>query len=504
MSTIEVMSNGQVHPENLTSFIEKPDKKPVKIDHNTRVLREGNHIIIPDGMPYLDAAQAIFDMAKDDEAELNRNQVFTCHPDDGRVALMRVLMRTFGHVSVKAVKTMFGPIPPVIERVPIDALGNYQEVFAFGNISIPTLPDITIQTAAGKMAFQVRVVAKRKHGAAINALLDDLKWSIDHESIFKGKSVQSDYTFLDVSKADEKNLILPRQTMREVEANLLTPLRQMKNLHLLGIPFKRGTLLEGVYGTGKTSIAYVVAKEANNQGVTFFYIRPDDTTDIPELLRFARHYTPCVMFIEDIDQFASGERGESLQKLLNELDGIVSKQGDAARLAVIFTTNHVENINRALLRPGRLDAVIHVGLPDEDAAVRLVRRYGGNTLADDFDDKEAGAALGGMTPAFIRECVERAKLHALSREKSDSIIRLAISATDIVEAAKAMEYHLKLATPIDTQPTTAEIFADSFGKVMKDAIQDSTVLKESAAVIDAIAAEEGIEVADVKKEAVKT
>jgi transitional endoplasmic reticulum ATPase len=417
---------------------------------------------------------------------------------------MRVLMRTFGHVSASAVMSMFGPQAPVIERVPIDALGNYQEAFAFGNINIPTLPDILIQTKSGPMAFHVRIIAKRKHGAAVNALLDDLKWSITNESIFKGKSVQSDYKFIDVSQADENNLILPRQTMREVEANLLTPLRQMRNLHHFNILFKRGTLLEGIYGTGKTSIAYVTAKEANSQGVTFFYIRPDDTTDTPVLLRFARHYAPCVMFIEDIDQFASGERGESLQILLNELDGIVSKQGDASRLAVIFTTNHVERINPALLRPGRLDAVIHVGLPDAEAAVRIVRRYGGETLAENFNEAEAGEVLNGMTPAFIRECVERAKLYALSRERGNAPLNLAISATDIVEAAHSMEHHLKLATPQEKKPTQAEVFTDAFTKVVTGAVHGSAVIKESQAVIDAIGREREVNVDEVKKEAVKT
>jgi SpoVK/Ycf46/Vps4 family AAA+-type ATPase len=82
---------------------------------------------------------------------------------------------------------------------------------------------------------------------------------------------------------------------------------------------------------------------------------------------------------------------------------------------VIFTTNHIENIPEAALRPGRLDHLIHIQPPDAEAAARLVLHYGGNEIDRmNFDPVAVGKAVQGYIPAIIAEVMKRAKLSALT------------------------------------------------------------------------------------------
>ena len=76
----------------------------------------------------------------------------------------------------------------------------------------------------------------------------------------------------------------------------------------------------------------------------------------------------------------------------------------------MLTTNHLENINPAMLRPGRLDSIINVLPPDAEAVSRLFHLYGGSTIAADEDLSKAADLLSGTIPAVIAEVVKRAKL----------------------------------------------------------------------------------------------
>ena len=88
----------------------------------------------------------------------------------------------------------------------------------------------------------------------------------------------------------------------------------------------------------------------------------------------------------------------------------------------MLTTNHLDNINQAMLRPGRLDAIINVEAPDADAAERLVRHYGGMAIAADENLTEVGVALAGQIPAVIEETVKRAKLFQLAQSDVGSAV----------------------------------------------------------------------------------
>ena len=134
-------------------------------------------------------------------------------------------------------------------------------------------------------------------------------------------------------------------------------------------------------------------------------------------------------------------------------------------LILVFTTNEIDNIEPAMMRPGRLDAVIEVTAPDAEAAGKLVLLYGGDALADDVDITACGRALQGMIPAVISEVMRRAKLAQLSRTPQGHLVD-GISTEAIIESAHTMRRQIELLQPKKEEQSTAEKVMVDFGMLM--------------------------------------
>ena len=141
------------------------------------------------------------------------------------------------------------------------------------------------------------------------------------------------------------------------------------------------------------------------------------------------------------------------------IDGIESKDTE---IMVVLTTNHVERINAAMLRPGRLDAVIPVDPPDASAAIRLVQKYSGDLLVED-GLVEVGKVLAGQIPAVIREVCERSKLTAIAHHGDADEIR----AEDLLAAATGMRQQMGLLAPVEPdERSDMEKAADRLGQYL--------------------------------------
>jgi SpoVK/Ycf46/Vps4 family AAA+-type ATPase len=194
-------------------------------------------------------------------------------------------------------------------------------------------------------------------------------------------------------------------------------------------------------------IARATAEIAIQHGWT--YVEVERITELADVVTIARHYGDSrhgvVLFCEDIDRLMRGDdRTAQIDQILNVIDGVESK---GSALMIVLTTNELEKITTALLRPGRLDAIIHVGPPDAEAAEQLARQYGRGLIPDDEALTQSREAMAGKIPAVIREIVERSKLAAIRLTPEGEELRVTDSA--LLFAAEEMSEHVALLTPAE-------------------------------------------------------
>lgn len=127
---------------------------------------------------------------------------------------------------------------------------------------------------------------------------------------------------------------------------------------------------------------------------------------------------------------------------------------------IVYTTNHIERISKAMLRQGRIDKVIHIKEPDAEAAVRLVRLYARHMLPEEEDLSQVGTMLRGFIPSAIREVVEQSKLSAIERGDMHHI-----TAEDLLITTENTKDHMELLReqPKDDR-SELERFGDALGR----------------------------------------
>ena len=228
-------------------------------------------------------------------------------------------------------------------------------------------------------------------------------------------------TFQDVAGADEE-----KAELQEVVDFLKNP----GKFNQLGARIPKGILLVGPPGTGKTLLAKAVAGEA---GVRFLTISGSDFVElyvgvgasrVRDLFEQAKKQSPAIVFIDEIDavgrQRGTGlggghdEREQTLNQLLVEMDGFTANEG----VIVIAATNRQDVLDPALLRPGRFDRQIYVGLPDIRGREEVLKVHARKKpLGDDVSLTEVAKATTGFTGAELENLLNEAALLAARREK---------------------------------------------------------------------------------------
>ena len=229
-------------------------------------------------------------------------------------------------------------------------------------------------------------------------------------------------TFADVAGADEE-----KADLQEVVQFLKDP----KRFIALGARIPKGVLLVGPPGTGKTLIAKAVAGEA---GVPFFSISGSDFVElyvgvgasrVRDLFDQAKKHAPAIVFIDEIDavgrQRGTGlggghdEREQTLNQLLVEMDGF----GNNAGVIIIAATNRADILDPALLRPGRFDRQIYIGVPDIKGRVDILKVHGKRKpFEDEVNFENIARSTVGFTGADLENLLNEAALLAARRNKS--------------------------------------------------------------------------------------
>lgn len=340
------------------------------LDAALELVRQGQKVIIPEGANLPDVIQYLVARMEDEETTVDINEQFHCHPIDGAISLSKAILEMFGdpNTTTMTVEGMFGPREqrPAVLSVNISPTETMQVLW--GGFTIPQI-DGKLQCGVGgrypSITFVMNGKVKKKSLHLVKALADRARAIAKEQSIYRSKSfilpVDDDGNvnametkFFDVSGISKGDLIFNEELMANLQANIWTPLEASASCKAHGIKLKRGIMLAGSYGTGKTLTARVTANVANDAGWTFILVQR--STGLAAAIEFARMYAPCVIFAEDIDRAVAGaERTVDIDDVLNIIDGIQTKSED---IMTVLTSNHVERINRAMLRPGRIDALI--------------------------------------------------------------------------------------------------------------------------------------------------
>lgn len=449
--------------------------------HVAEIVYHGEKMILPEGMSIKDAKELLTRREKFLEEEVKLQEMFDVFPWDGANAIDEVLTRKFGWAAATATPGMFGPSPPRLISIEIDY--NKTKQVPWGSFSLPGVEGLLQTSVAykeGRIVFQLVASVKRKDEAIIKRIFDEVRIYLKDNSIYKGKAIKIRFKdddgdklsmpepkFMDTSAISEDMVIYPERVQKQIGINLFTPIRRVKDCLANNIPIKRGVLLGGTYGTGKTLAATVASRIAVDNGITYVYVpRADELSDA---IGFAKqNQSPaCVIFCEDIDRALSGERSVAMDDILNIIDGIDTK---STNVIVVLTTNDLNAINPAMLRPGRLDAVIEVLPPDAQAVEKLLRLYGGNAIEASTDLSEAGKLLDGEIPAVISEVVKRAKLAQLALQPvGEPVTKLSEAA--LVASADSMAQQLKLLKDRSAEkPRETSDIADAMAAVVAKAM----------------------------------
>ena len=223
-------------------------------------------------------------------------------------------------------------------------------------------------------------------------------------------------TFSDVAGADEE-----KEELQEIVDFLKAPGKFID----LGARIPKGVLLVGPPGTGKTLLARAVAGEA---GVQFLSISGSDFVEmyvgvgasrVRDLFEQAKKVAPAIIFIDEIDavgrQRGTGlggghdEREQTLNQLLVEMDGFTNNEG----VIVMAATNRADILDNALLRPGRFDRRVYMGLPDIKGREEILKVHArGKPLGDDVDLKSIARGTAGFAGADLENLLNEAAILA--------------------------------------------------------------------------------------------
>lgn len=376
-------------------------------------------------MKYADVLSFIEGEIKQSKKMASFKYTLLCWKPDGVYQLNRAINEVFGSAVSKEDKSPSGNSN--IDTVDVILADGSRTKVPFGKISLEELgedSEININYDNDRHLLLVKGQCQFKYQSLIDDIVERTKELLATESIYKNQALEitnlSEPKIMTLAGIDKQFMVLSKKTEFELQplrSRILYPEKCITK----GIPLKYGCLLEGKYGTGKTLLAFKLAKDAVNNGWSFVYLK--DPSLLAETLRMCkvvdRSGHGVIVFVEDIDQVTRGNRDSAMQDILNTLDG-----GDTKDMNVItlFTTNHIELIEPTFLRGKRIGSVITMDCLDAETAERFIRETfseaEGYSIDDDLSDVCNYIAKAQIAPAFMAEIVESTKSKLIFTEET--------------------------------------------------------------------------------------
>jgi hypothetical protein len=288
------------------------------------------------------------------------------------------------------------------------------------------------------------------------------QWSNEH-SIYLGQIINQDGDFVKMTDFKPQNVALTDSHRNALELFVRGPLEHWVANGMLGIPPKSGIFFYGDPGGGKTMIMNLCAYTAARMGAAVTVVHPEagiegfkKANEMAIRLMKAGHQ--CMIQMEDMEKLAKVARAT----VLDILDG-----GEAKGLRCIFigTTNFIDKIDRAMIRPGRFDGVEEAGLPDLPAFTQLLGVILEGRDLSGVNFAEAFKSFDGYTYAFIASAVTNIKRAMVIRAKGDPG-DYKITTEDLVSAAMAVRGHFNLLQ----EPVTVE--KPAMDELMRSLVSD--------------------------------
>jgi transitional endoplasmic reticulum ATPase len=221
---------------------------------------------------------------------------------------------------------------------------------------------------------------------------------------------------------DWGDVVLPTAVERDLR-NLIR-LMDSREAERLKVPVPTGLLLIGPAGTGKTSIAHLIATQTRR---SFYSIAPADVPTTEKLVQVfarAREHSPSILFVDEMDGLLPrGDNGyymgQHQLQFVEQALMLMSQLDPGNQVFLIGTSNHLDNIDPRVLRGGRFTEKIEVGVPDDQGYLRLIDKYlGPISLAAGLTCNDLVARLRGISPADLQGLVNTAKRMAMNRMKA--------------------------------------------------------------------------------------
>jgi len=344
-----------------------------------------------------DAVRTLMKIHKYEEEDIKLRETVAGFPWDVALAFKKAMERIYGYTGqvAQTIEGMFGEVKIKPQEISVEvSYGEYVNV-PWGNFELPgteggTVGLSTTRDDHGRHAVNINAEVKRKYSKIVRELAEVTRGILHKESIYLGKAIKVDFTegdemlpevkFIAPSMLDKSTLVFNRGIEAELADYVYGPLRygRKEEYKKFGREFKRGILLAGEHGTGKTLLTCRIAAEATDNAVTTVYI--EDVRQLPQALQFASTYLPAVIIGEDIDRAVTLDRDDLTNQIFNTIDGIDTKDHE---IMLVVTTNNADKLHQGLLRPGRLDHRIFVELPDAEAIERLLWAYGKGQIGAD-------------------------------------------------------------------------------------------------------------------------
>ena len=388
------------------------------------------------------AVDFLVNWIKQQKQTFNFHRSMPYRPYDGAHAFMTVMKQLTGTTGMGQTKwTFFGPKHPTF--LSVNTSPTKVEQIPWGEVNFP-MYEATFTVGSNYdedrgIIFHLAVEAPRKWRKHIEAIFSIIEKHLSENSIYRGQAIDGadNPNFLDLSGVSVDRVFYSADVMAQLDAHVWTPVVYADNVRRL-MPLKRAILLAGPYGTGKTLGCMLTAQKAVESGWTFVMCRTGKD-DPATVMKTAALYAPAVVVVEDIDVHAEGGTNADISRLLEMLDGITNK---GVEVVGLFTTNHLDRIQKGALRPGRIDAIIEIGDLDEAGFRKCITAtVTADYIGEDIDWERVAEAYQGFRPAFVVEAAHRAQRYTMSRNAGEPGV---IETDDLVHAADSLRPQLDL------------------------------------------------------------